>query len=310
MNISAYEKTQKVKAILFDGEKSISHEYEKRLIQIKESAKYIFELFMETDGKLGDVSSIERLRRLAFLGDESFSFHREMLGHHKRKIGFALSQLHSVDRAILAQSLAELIQTDESALDVSELLEISEPSSPAIAYVKNPQTSHAYDEFSSCFYDSRVLYARNFDEACEQMRRKNADYCILPLYSDEAGELSSVFRIIDTYTLKICAVYDYEGENGTVKYALISEKNNFILDGDTRFFDFSVNIEKPSDIQSLLCAAELFGFGLKNVKSTQLDTGTGCRLVLEQKDGDMHSLIVYLTLFFGDFNIYGFYSKI
>ncbi len=310
MNTNSNEKIQKLRDILLEQQRKISCEHEKRLIQIREATRCIYEELFASDTSMSALDIASACRKIGDRIDGSFAFHEHLLPEHKRKIGRALSSLRSIDKASLAQTLAQMLKGTEHSLDAEDLLGVCDEQDAVICYVKNIHTDRAYDEFSSCFYDSRVLYARNFDEACEQMRRKNASYCILPIYSDEAGELVSTRRLLDTYMLKICAVCEIDTEGTSTRYALISERSAFILDGDEQYFEFFVSVDGATDVQDLLYATELYGFSLASLKCESGDTGMGCRISLLQREGDLFALLIYLLIFFEDYNVYGLYSNI
>ena len=310
MNANSNEKIQKLRGILFEQQRKISCEHEKRLIQIREATRYIYEELFGSDAPASANDVLSACRKIREDLDGSFGFHEHLLPEHKRKIGRALSSLHCIDKASLAEALSQMLKSAEHSLDAEDLLSVCDEQDAVICYVKNIHTDRAYDEFSSCFYESRVLYARNFDEACEQMRRKNASYCILPIYSDEAGELVSTRRLLDTYMLKICAVCEIDTEGASTRYALISEKNAFILDGDEQFFEFSVSVDGACDVEDLLYATELYGFSLASLKIEKSEVGMSCRISLLQREGDLFALLVYLLIFFEDYNVYGLYSNI
>ncbi len=307
------ENAEKVKDILDIQEKTISRELEKRLIQIGEAAKYLFCDSVDTqDGEISAQSIIENIKARSATYFESFRFHPELLGNNRRKVGEALSSLHMQDRITLAHAISELLLSPEYSFSVIDLLSATEARGGVISYVKNIQSDKAYDVFASCFDESRVLYSRNFDECCEQLRKGNVDYCILPLFSHSSGELVSVRRLIDTHELKICAVYDHYTDTDVTRFALLCEENRFVLEGARRYFEFSLSPDSPSDVKSILFALDAYGLELYKMSSTSLSDGDGFfhRFTVIAHEGDILALAVYLELFCDGWKSYGLYSEI
>ena len=309
---NADERIKKIQAILSRQESRLSSEYEKRLIQIRECARQLFLLAKETATEDSASALIDEMHRIVSMRSDEFSFHQKMLATHKKSIGTLLSALHSQDKAVLACAVASELISEGYAFDVTDVIPVVQCDDAVIAYVKNVYSDIAYDELASCFNESRVLYCRNFDEACEQLFRENAGYCILPISSDEAGELVTVRKLLDMHSLKICAVCDVECDGGAVRYALISDKNSFIIYGEERFLEFSLTLDGAIDVSSICFAMEYCGLLAHKMQSipNTLENAMSCRFEVLEREGDLLAFLIFLALFFGDYNLYGLYSKI
>lgn len=306
------ENAKKVGEILYSQERKISCEYEKRLIQIGEAAKYLFLQSLEKENGATWETILSDVREYCSTEFATFNFHPQLLAGHKRKIGVAFSSLREQDKIILSDEISRLFSTSEPSFDYIDLLSVKEAKDGVITYVKNITADKAYDAFSSCFDETRVLYSRNFDECCEQVARKNADYCILPLSSLESGELYSVKKQIDMRELKICAVYKHATETDSVTYALLSDENRFILDGAKIYFEFSLGSDNAEDVKTILSALAAYGLELYKIASDASSSGEGFtyRFTVEQREGNLLSLVIFLEIFFKGWKNYGLYSEI
>ena len=79
---------------------------------------------------------------------------------------------------------------------------------------------------------------------------------------------------------------------------------------DDGLFEFSVSVDGACDVEDLLYATELYGFSLASLKIEKSEVGMSCRISLLQREGDLFALLVYLLIFFEDYNVYGLYSNI
>ena len=92
-------KIKKVKGMLFEAEKSLSLEYEKRLSSIRELALYIVALMNKKEKPFSDI------KELLSRDVEEFGFHRELLPENKHLVLRGISYLHNFDKALLCESL-------------------------------------------------------------------------------------------------------------------------------------------------------------------------------------------------------------
>lgn len=300
------EKIKKAKDLLFDTEKVLSVEYEKRLSHVKELSHYIA---ISVDKREKPFESIsERL-----LHDvDCFDFHEELLPENKHIVLRGLSYIHNFDRALLCENLIkEWERIHSEPLFISELLDCAALDSGYISYVKTKYSDRAFDELSPCIDEPRVVYAKNFEGVCEDVSHGFATYGILPIASPD-GEIETVKKLLSAYELKICVIADIKGDDESVTtYALISDKVRFILDAESRYFAFSL-ASSGSDATEKICEAfSLFGMNVCSVRLSSAYTGGYySHFCIKENDENLTKLLLYLSLFYPNFIVNGLYSEI
>ena len=80
------EKIKKAKHLLFEDEKCVSLEYEKRLGQINELSLCIMESLDKKDGRF------EKIKEVLYGDTEQFGFHKEILPENKQCFKFRASE--------------------------------------------------------------------------------------------------------------------------------------------------------------------------------------------------------------------------
>jgi hypothetical protein len=296
---------KKINSMLKWQEKELCCEYEKRLVQVGEAAKYLFEHVKNDLPSPDCIDVLNKLKEKLKSYNEGFAFHTSILTEHKRKLGDQLTSLYAQDKINLAQSISASIE-QSFAITAEELLGVCEAKSGFVCYVKSPPFDRAYDAFCECFDDCRVMYAKNFGECCERLNGSDVLYCILPIESDSAGELFSVRSLIDTHELKICAQYKLETENDTTCFALLSNESRAILGTTDVHFDFSFVCDAENKVPDLLLAARSYGIDVVSFSQSS----DICRFRLVDKRGALLPFAVYLYLFFDGVNVKGIYSEI
>lgn len=299
-------KIKKVKGMLFEAEKSLSLEYEKRLSSIRELALYIVALMNKKEKPFSDI------KELLSRDVEEFGFHRELLPENKHLVLRGISYLHNFDKALLCESLIrEWEKANNEPLLAEVLLDCAQLDSGYISYVKNKYSDRAFDELSPCVDEPRVVYAKNFFGVCEDISRGFATYGILPISTPD-GDIEAVKRLLSAYELKICAITDIKAEDDTVtKYALISDKVRFVIDADSRFFAFSLASDGADSTERICEAFSLFGLNVCSVNLNSAYTGGyNSYFCIKENNENLSKLLLYLSLFYPDFVVNGFYSEI
>ena len=299
-------KIKRVKEMLFEAEKSLSLEYEKRFSNIRELALYIVN---SADKKEKPFSKIKELLSQDV---EEFEFHKELLPENKHLILRGISYLHNFDKVLLCENLIrEWERSHNEPLLAEVLLDCAQFDSGYISYVKNKYSDHAFDELSPCIDEPRIVYAKNFVGVCEDVSHGFATYGILPIATPD-GDIEAVKRLLSAYELKICAVTDIRAEDGALtKYALISDRLRFVFDAESRYFAFSLASGGADSAEKMLEAFSIFGLNVCSVNLNSAYTGGyNSYFCIKENNENLSKLLLYLSLFYPDFVVNGFYSEI
>ncbi len=306
MSETKIDKVKKAKSLLFEDEKALSIEYEKRLGHVKELSLCIM---ASLDKRKKPFDSV---KDMLFGDTEQFDFHKELLPENKHLVLRGLSYLHNFDRVLLCENLIkEWEKIHNETLSVSELLECEMLDSGYISYIKTKYSERAFDELSPCIDEPRVVYAKNFEGVCEDISHGFATYGILPISSAD-GEIETVKRLLSTYELKICVTTDIKNEDESVTtYALISDKVRFILDAESRYFAFSLSSVGADATEKICEAFSLFGLNICSMRLNSAYTGGyNSYFCIKENNENLTKLLLYLSLFYPDFIVDGLYSEI
>ncbi len=227
--------------------------------------------------------------------------------------GLYMKLLSGSDRAELAKQLSYRL----SLLGVSFLpdeLFSTASEGLSVCYVKNALSDEAYEVFSE-ERELSVSYVNSFDEACLAVRDGVYGYCILPL--EEAGGVRSrrIMSMLRDLSLKIVSITPVFGFDGTaeVKYALVSQGISVPErdEGDEIFIDLLLGFDDTPPVLDLLVGCETLGLLHTRVGQTvSADGRVLLSLVLKDTKDALIPLYIYLTLYYGDFDLLGVYKNL
>ena len=229
----------------------------------------------------------------------------------------ALSSLcRAADKAILSQLYVQRCKEQGVTVSSRDFFGDGEPEQ-TFTYVKNPLSDEAFDVFSEDFSDPRVFYASSFSEACLSVAEGRVGYCILPLEEKGGTRISTIFDMIYKHQLKIAAVtpvFGFEG-NADVKYALVCQSVRVprLIEGDDGYIELLVGDGDGEDLTDMLVAARVLELSLYKVTPVLAAEGEGKRLysvILRDPGQDLSALLVLLTLFYRDTDVFGIYKNL
>lgn len=141
-----------------------------------------------------------------------------------------------------------------------------------VVYLKNPLADIAFNKFSKCLNDARVLYQESFTDVCEEVYYSRQPYCVLPIENSDDGRLSGFRNMIRKYELKIVLTCNVESANGKVtKFALLKRElakidcPEAINEGE--YLEIGFNFGEEAKLVKVLEAANYFGYKLNKVDS-------------------------------------------
>lgn len=139
------------------------------------------------------------------------------------------------------------------------------------AYMRNLYSDRAFERFSGGVHRLSARYFSSFSAACEEVYYDRCQYCILPLQTTDDGTLSSFYRMIGKYELKIRHICDIPTQDGeaTVRYALLRRgivphcpKNGY--------FEASFILPEEVPLGRFLAACEATGARIDRIRSMPL----------------------------------------
>ena len=185
-------------------------------------------------------------------------------------------------------------------------------------YVKNPLADEAYDVFVLDYPDARLKYSRNLAEAARAVSSGEVEYCLLPLEEKGGARLPSVAELLFREELHVNSVTPVFGLDGVadVKYALVSKHfiNHEVRSDDDRYLEIRLDAADAIPLSELLLAASVLGATVYRVNTISFDTQDGPRqhysIVFKDEGKDFSPLLVFLTLFAGDYTAVGLYKNL
>lgn len=197
----------------------------------------------------------------------------------------------------------------------SEKLPVSDQNK--IAYLKNSYTDSAYRIFSNNLSNATVTYCPDFTGVCEDVYYNRANLCILPIENSIDGKLASFKNLIRKYELKIVLTCSVDTTyNNYTKFALLKKNIEEITlinsrEKSNKFFEFSINLPTPSQLKSILSAAEYFSLILYKIDSMPVSYSEKeytYDVIFLTDNADIHSFICYMFLEAPQFIPIGYYS--
>ena len=196
--------------------------------------------------------------------------------------------------------------------------ELNEHAINRIIYQRNSYADEAYLCFSKLLTSPRSDYAKSFGEACESVYNRECEYCILPIESSFDGQLTSFWRLIARYGLKLTAICDVSvaKQNQTTRFALLRATPIAPLDThrENLFFSCTIPYAQKNDTASLLYAAQCCGLTLFKIHSEDpffaTDEAGAVRLTFRADEGDLTAFLLYLFLEHPTHTLIGFYPHL
>ena len=201
--------------------------------------------------------------------------------------------------------------TEESFLPV-------EKQSETFVYVKNHLSDEAYDVFSQEFSDPRVRYVSSMKDAVKAVNDGDATYCLLPFEERGGARLTTVTELILGNDLKIDSVTPVFGQDGCadMKYALASKTFSIpkIQEDDDRYLEICLDVSGDVTLGDILNAASSLCIEPYRVNTVVFYTEDGQKtnysIVFKGEGKDFSDLLIYLTLFCGEYVPIGIYKNL
>lgn len=177
-----------------------------------------------------------------------------------------------------------------------------------VAYVQNSYTEQAFMELTGFIKHRRVAYFHHFDDVCQEVRGGLCEYGILPVESTAEGLMAGLFRQIELYDLRICALCRIATTNeGYTSFALVRKTLAPIPAMPQYCLDFLCSPADALQIGELICIATLCGHTVQHTATYQGHDGETFRLRLGTNPEKLYPFLIYLTLFCADITPIGFY---
>ena len=220
--------------------------------------------------------------------------------------------LHAADCFALCTELAARYPTGyEQAF--ATLFGEREPLSPdaqgRVAYVANTYTEQAFLELTGFIKERRIAYFHGFEDVCQEVRSGLCEYGILPVDSTGEGLMAGLWRLIELYDLRICALcYVPTPQNGSTAFALIRRHLSPVPPTSRQILDILFSPASPEDAGQLIGAASQCNHILLHTATYQGQDGEQMRLQLAMHPATLYPFLLYLLLFCADVTPIGFYT--
>lgn len=244
--------------------------------------------------------------------------HKDCLDENIFRLITHLKAISASAKAVFADLLVKRLKEMNIHLSESDFLP-TESLEETITYVKNPLSDEAYDVFSEEFKNPHLKYSKNFSEIAIALRSGEVKYAILPIEEKGSARLISVSEMLFLEDLKInsiISVFGYEG-NADMKYALVSKffKIPPLPSDDDRYLEIRLPIKSEFlSLSELLLAAELLSLSIYKCNTVSFRTEEGAcgyfSVILKNEGRDFVSLLLFLTLFSGDYSSVGIYKNL
>lgn len=287
---------------------------ERRIVEIKEIADSVADFLIRSASGPDDVC---HLLSIAFEGCllPPVTVNSDTMPQSADAVRSYSESVDANDRAELALLIISALSERGIVVDEKAFLK-EDYRDETVAYVKNPFADEAYDVFSTELSDPRVIYAKTFKEALGMLDAGEVGFCLLPL-EERGARLSTVGELIFRGDFKINSVTPVFGFDGLadMKYALVSKSFTVppIDKDDDRYLEIRV-AARDGDISDILLAAKRYNVALYRINSSIYDIEGNNELyysiVFRDDGGDFTGLLVYLTLFFGDYTPVGIYKNL
>ncbi len=258
---------------------------------------------------------------LSILGEALFEYLKfdfpMVLSENRQSIETYSSLISAFDKAVFSKFFAERACNFGILVDESEFLPENKGNEIFI-YHKNSLSDEAFDVFSENFENAKVKYSASVKESVYSVSMGKTEYCILPLEERGGVRLASIAEYIFKEDLKIASVTPVFGLDGSsdMKYALISKHFMIpeIKPDDDRYFEIRLVANNSAQLSEIFAVAQILGIGVYRMNTMNFDTDYGERLyyslVFKSEGQDFSALLVYLTLFAGEYTAVGLYKNL
>ena len=248
--------------------------------------------------------------------DESYAEH-SAAQMNRDKIASYLRAVSVRDKATFARLFFSELTDRGIVLLESDFL-TQKPRPDSIAYVKNRLADEAYDVFSEQLSDPRVAYVTSFKDAARAVSSGEVGYCLLPLEERGGARLAGISELLFSEDLKINSVTPVFGFDGSadMKYALVSRSFTVpeLLEDDDRYLEIRIDAERVGALSEIFSVADTLGASvyrvntaLFRIEGTDLTEYT---VVFKRSGAAFSELLLYLTLFSGDYSAVGIYKNL
>ncbi len=269
-----------------------------------------------TDGHTGQVDAEILSMYLSSLKADEHVAEKGVAGSLlKRHIDAYSSSLRVADTLALSRMLIERAKSS-GGFSRYELLEPDyteqEFNDLRIVYRMSYASDIAFEKFASLIPDATAVFKDTFREVCSAVATGEADMCILPYENTDDGKLSSSYRLIESYELKIAAsvLVQSDRRGDVTRYLLLSRSLSGLsmLSGVTDF-EFSLTDRADGMLTRTLTAANLLSLEIRSVDTVRSEKGsTVYNVRVTADDTTLDEFILYLKLEAADFSPLGLYA--
>ncbi len=220
--------------------------------------------------------------------------------------------LHYADTVALCKEIA-LAYPDGYERTFTELFGTHQLPTPQaagrVAYVANSYTEQAFMELTGFIKERRVAYFHHFDDVCQEVDGGLCEYGILPVESTAQGLMAGLFRLIELYGLRICALCRVKtDQDAYTSFALVRKSLAPTQPSLSHCIDFLCTPAEPGEISELVSIASLFGHRLVHTATYQGREDETFRLRFDAHPDTLYPFFIYLALFCADITPIGFYK--
>ena len=180
----------------------------------------------------------------------------------------------------------------------------SEPKNTA-AYVSGGASDAAYEIFSDR-YRLDAIRSERIQNICDEVFDGGAGYCILPIRNSVDGRLSSFYRMINLYDLKIVSVCDVAATDVIMRFALCA-RSLCIMRETPRFMELSLGADTDT-VREITDTARNCGHTLTDIITAPGGADDSICGFTFSLSSDYRPFLLYLNLFRPRFTITGLYD--
>ena len=178
-----------------------------------------------------------------------------------------------------------------------------------VACVANSFTDQAFLEMTGTVKNRRVAYFHSFDDVCQEVNNGLCEYGILPVESATEGSMAGLLRLIELYSLRICALcYIPTPQNGKTAFALVRKTLPTLYPATQCTLDLIYTPTEPYEIAQLISIASLGSHVLTHTASYAGQDGALFRLRFAINPLTLYPFLLYLLLFCADITPLGLYT--
>lgn len=233
-------------------------------------------------------------------------FPREPLADHYE------NAVHYADLVSLCTEIASLYPQGYEHVFAQLFGQYTPPTQDAlgrVAYVANSYTEQAFMELTGFIKHRRVAYFHHFDDVCQEVRGGLCEYGILPVESTSEGLMAGLFRLIELYDLRICALCRISAaQDSHTAFALVRKTIPPIHPQSSHCLDILCSPSDQEEISELICVSSLCGHTLLHAATYQGQDSETFRLRFGVQPNTLYPFLLYLTFFNADITPIGIYT--